>query len=101
MDESKSSVQGKVQAGSSTEQKAATAPDPSYSDASLWLRHSNKGRAAFYRRRGDDSSCTLIAPGGGVSVTEKPEIKLHALCQAESWFEERWMRLVPDGSSTE
>lgn len=62
-------------------------------EAPIWLRHTNKGRA-FYRRRGDDGSCTLTAPAGGVSVTDKPEVKLHALCKAESWFEERWARLA-------
>jgi hypothetical protein len=61
--------------------------------APVWLRHTNNGRE-FYRRVGDDASCTLTAPGGGVSVTEKPEVKLHALCKAEAWFEERWIRLT-------
>ena len=30
----------------------------------------------------------------GVSVTEKPEVKLHAHCKAEAWFDERWARLT-------
>ena len=30
----------------------------------------------------------------GVSVTEKPEVKLHARCKAEAWFDERWARLT-------
>ena len=58
-----------------------------------WVRHTNGGRA-FYRRRGDDGSCTLAAPGGGASVVEKAEVKQHALCEAEAWFEERWVRLT-------
>jgi len=66
--------------------------------APVWLRHTNNGRA-FYRRMGDDASCTLTAPGGGVSVTEKTEVKLHALCKAEAWFEERWVRLT-DATAT-
>lgn len=67
--------------------------------AGMWIRHTNKGRA-FYRRRGDDGSCTLTAPGGESTVTDKPEVKLHALCKAESWFEERWARLATAGVAT-
>ena len=68
-------------------------------NAPIWLRHTHNGRA-FYRRRGDDDSCTLTAPGGGVSVTEKPEVNLHALCKAEAWFEERWVRLADTTTAT-
>ena len=35
--------------------------------APTWIRHTNNGRA-FYRRRGDDGSCTLTEPGGGVGL---------------------------------
>ena len=35
-----------------------------------------------------------LVPHTGVSVTEKPEVKLHALCKAEAWFDERWARLT-------
>ena len=35
--------------------------------APTWIRHTNNGRA-FYRRRGDDGSCTLMEPGGGVGL---------------------------------
>ena len=64
------------------------------SSSSQWVRHTNSDGRAFYRRKGDDGSCTLAAPGGGVSVVEKAEVKLHALCNAEAWFEERWVRLT-------
>ena len=64
------------------------------SSSSQWVRHTNSDGRAFYRRKGDDGSCTLAAPGGGVSVVEKAEVKLHALCSAEAWFEERWVRLT-------
>ena len=64
------------------------------SSSSQWVRHTNSDGRAFYRRKGDDGSCTLAAPGGGVSVVEKAEVKMHALCNAEAWFEERWVRLT-------
>ena len=67
---------------------------PFGSSSSQWVRHTNSDGRAFYRRKGDDGSCTLAAPGGGASVVEKAEVKLHALCKAEAWFEERWVRLT-------
>ena len=83
--------------GGSTDGGSAAAVTTANADTgtevTLWIRHTNKGRA-FYRRRGDDTSCTLAAPGGRVRVTDKVEVKLHALCTAESWFEERWARVV-------